>query len=189
MGTNSLKLLVALFITTVFIASAHTIPAIYPNADMPTKTHELAARSAALTRTYRVNSFVANTSIAYTNCCHFSPIGDGYLFYVLNLAGWGNTNQKKNHRISDDKYCAMDLWNKLFDEGPNAKPMDSLCVPSYGALRDTFAIFNIPDTDPQRVISALNSVDPGTEEWECKNATLITDESLLCKPQQLNISS
>lgn len=67
--------------------------------------------------------------------------------------------------------------------------MDHLCVPSYGALRDTFALLNFPSTDPQKVISALNSVDPGTKEWECTDSTLITDESLLCKPQQLNISS
>ncbi|TEY70256.1 hypothetical protein BOTCAL_0108g00110 [Botryotinia calthae] len=189
MGTNSLKLLVALLLTTAFMASAHTIPAIYPNVDMPTKTHDLVARSAAPTGKYLTNTDVATTGVAYTNCCQFKPLGDDYLFYTLNFAGWGNTNQKKNHTIFDDRYCAIDLWNVLFDGGPNGKPMDYLCVPSYGALRDTFALLNFPGTDTQRVISALNSVDPGTKEWECTNSTLITDESLLCKPQQLNTSS
>ncbi|KAM0155592.1 hypothetical protein ACHAPG_005803 [Botrytis cinerea] len=87
MGTNSLKLLVALLITTVFIASAHTIPAMYPNVDMPTKTHELAARSAAPTGRYLTNTIVANTGISYTNCCQFTPLGNDYLVYILNLAG------------------------------------------------------------------------------------------------------
>ncbi|TGO54632.1 hypothetical protein BCON_0104g00290 [Botryotinia convoluta] len=183
MGTNSLKLLVALLLTAAFMVSAHTIPAIDPNVDMPTKAHELVARAAP--ERFPTNPAVATSAAAYTNCCQFKPDGDDSLKYTLNLAGWGNTNHKKNHTIFDDQNCADGLAREVYHLGEVI--IDWMCVPSYGALRDTFVTFIILNPQPTIVIMALNNAVPGTEQWGCTNSTLITDDSWMCKPQQLNI--
>ncbi|KAF7918554.1 hypothetical protein EAE99_008749 [Botrytis elliptica] len=187
MGTNSLKILLVLLLTAASMASAHAIPAIDPNVDTPTKAHELIAR-AAPSETFLTNTAVATSAEAYTNCCQFKEIGDNSLQLTLNLAGWGNRNHQKNHTISDDKNCALELRNGISTFSERNETMDDwICVPSYGALRDTFVTFNFSSLDPSPVLLALNRVDPGPEEWICIMPVKRQEDSWICKPQQLNI--
>ncbi|KAF7956092.1 hypothetical protein EAE96_005013 [Botrytis aclada] len=186
MGINSLKLLVVLLLTAAFMVSAHAIPATDPNVDTPTKVHDLVTRAAPPDR-FPTNPVVATGDVAYTSCCEFLTLDDGSLNFILNLAGWGNTNQKKNHTISDDESCAAELSREVYNLGEVM--LDWVCVPSYGALRDTFVSFNYPNPHPNNVIVALQSVDPKNEKWTCWNITMKPNEvdPWICRPQQLNI--
>ncbi|THV46293.1 hypothetical protein BGAL_0398g00110 [Botrytis galanthina] len=187
MGTNSLKLFAALLLTAASMESAHAIPAIDPNVDTPTKAHELVSR-AAPSETFLTNTAVATSAEAYTNCCQWDEIEDGGLRFTLNLAGWGNRNHQKNHTISDDKNCALELFNEISSFTDEVKEIDEwMCVPSYGALRDTFVTFNLNISTPSPVLWALNRVVPRPEEWICRMPKKSEEHTWFCKPQQLNI--
>ncbi|KAF5868165.1 uncharacterized protein Bfra_007361ia [Botrytis fragariae] len=186
MGTISFKLLVAFLLMAASMTSAHAIPAIDPNVDTPTKAHELVSRAAP--DRFPTNSAVATSAEAYTNCCQYKEFDDGRLKFTLNLAGWGNTNHKKNHTISDDMNCAYELISEIMRIDASVETIyDSICVPSYGALRDTFVTFYYSNPDPTTVLLALNSVDPGPELWGCILPKTGNEDSWICKPQQLNI--
>ncbi|TGO35120.1 hypothetical protein BHYA_0170g00240 [Botrytis hyacinthi] len=187
MGTNSLKILVALLLTAASMELAHAIPAIGPNVDTPTKARELVSR-AAPSETFPTNTAVATSADAYTNCCQLNEFGDDGLRFTLNLAGWGNRNHQKNHTISDDKNCALELRNEIssFSE-KNEKVGNWTCVPSYGALRDTFVTFTFDSSDPNPVLWALNRVVPGPEQWMCIMPVKGKEDAWFCRPQQLNI--
>ncbi|KAF7888008.1 uncharacterized protein EAF01_011162 [Botrytis porri] len=187
MSINSFKLVVAFLLTAVSMTSAHAIPAIGHNINTPTKAHELVSRAAPSDR-FPTNTAVATSAEAYTNCCQFKENPSGSLKFTLNLAGWGNTDQRKNHTIYDDIDCAYALRDEIYNIDKNVATVSGwICVPSYGALRDTFVTFYYSNPDPTTVLVALNKVDPGPEEWECILPKTSDEDSWVCKPQQLNI--
>ncbi|TGO29523.1 hypothetical protein BPAE_0014g00740 [Botrytis paeoniae] len=187
MGTYSLNLFVALLLTAASMVSAHAIPAIDLNVDTPIKAHELVARAAPPEK-FTTNPYVATSAAAYTNRCQFKEMRDDSLKFTLNLAGWENTNQKKNHTISDDINCADELFGEIMRIGPwNETIYDWMYVPSYGAFRDTFVTFIYSNPESIPVLLALNSMDPGPEEWKCILPKTGNEDSWICEPQQLNI--
>ncbi|CAD6447657.1 909f8776-d52f-4725-8338-68aedeb0f5a2 [Sclerotinia trifoliorum] len=125
---------------------------------------------------------------AYTNCCQYTSEFGNHGAFRINLAGWGNTDNTPNVDVtlSQDE-CAPGLVANIKSRGGKIVDSSWTCVPSYGALGDTYVYFELKKGDSEMVADSLYAIDRISPAWKCLNdLDVYSDKGKACDIQMGN---
>ncbi|KAM0127316.1 hypothetical protein ACHAP3_008884 [Botrytis cinerea] len=169
---------------TFFSRTVYALPAIdvgpianpqVENTSTPTVTLDERGQKGNLLR--------SDTLKAYKNCCRYTPSIGREGGFVINLAGWGNTDDTPNvHTTLSQKICAPNLIKNIEDVGGTIYAKTWKYLPSYGAPGDTYVYFDLKKGNNVTVASALSKAHVVSPAWQCLTSH---EDSEWCDNQQI----